>query len=190
MTDYSLRKSERTKKITGLFFGGKRHARTEAKQMPCKSEGGCTSLEDRDEPQSHGNHRQTPRAVRGGRQRHRWASNSRILSFRGGVQYIRPQKVRTLLNKEWTFPPLTPTYGRRRLFPMYNISHTRLSRSEEEEEEGHGASLSHCQAKRRKGGGGEDTAAALTQYALAFPLFPSFLPFSLFCLRRSRQIKD
>ena len=161
--------------------------------MPCKSEGGCTSLEDRDEPQSHGNHRQTPRAVRGGRQRHRWASNSRILSFRGGVQYIRPQKVRTLLNKEWTFPPLTPTYGRRRLFPMYNISHIRLSRSEEEEEEeeGHGASLSHCQAKRRKGGGGRTPPQlSLSMHWPFRSSLPSFLSPFFVCGEADRSKTD
>ncbi len=37
---------------------------------------------------------------------HRWASKSRILGFRGGVQY---KKVHTQLNKKWT--PLSPPHA-------------------------------------------------------------------------------
>ncbi len=74
-------------------------------------------------------------------------------------------------------PPHAHLWAEETFSYVQHLPYQTFSIGGEEEEEGHGASLSHCQAKRRKGGGGR-TPPQLS-LSMHWP-FRSSLPFFLF----------
>ncbi len=145
LTDYSLRKSERTKKITGLFSAEKgMHVQRQSK---CRAR------------------------ARAGVHRWRIETSRRVTETTAKT----PRGVRGDFFL-CTTSPISDFLDRRR---------------RRRKATAHLCPTAKQRDGKGEGGGEEDTAAALTQYALAFPLFPSFLPFPFFvCGEADRSKTD